>query len=65
MIRVPIIDQGVIAPYVGWWPPYTKGVFVGEKSTCILSTGLGIEHGVPRLNNPPEIVVVDLVPRSE
>lgn len=63
MIRVPIIDQGVIAPYVGWWPPYTKGVFVGEKSTCILSTGLGIEHGVPRLNNPPEIVVVDLVPR--
>ena len=65
MIRVPIIDQGVAAPYVGWWPPFTKGVFVGEKSTCILSAGLGIEHGVPRLNNPPEIVVVDLVPRSE
>ena len=62
IIRVPIIDQGVIAPYVGWWPPYTKGVFVGEKSTCILSTGLGIKRGIPRLNNPPEIVVVDLVP---
>lgn len=62
MIRVPIIDQGVAAPYVGWWPPYTKGVFVGEKSTCILSTGLGIKDGVPRLNNPPEIVVVTLVP---
>ncbi len=62
MIRIPFIDQGVIAPYVGWWPPYTKGVFVGEKSTCILSTGLGIEHHIPRLNNPPEIVVVDLAP---
>ena len=62
MIRIPILDQGVVAPYVGWWPPYTKGVFVGEKSTCILSTGLGIEHHIPRLNNPPEIVVVDLVP---
>ena len=61
MIRIPIIDRGVVAPYVGWWPPYTKGVFVGEKSTCILSAGLGIEHHVPRLNNPPEIVVVDLV----
>ena len=63
MIRIPIIDQGVAAPYVGWWPPYTKGVFVGEKSTCVLSTGLGVEHHVPRLNNPPEIVVVDLVPK--
>lgn len=64
MIRIPIIDQGVVAPYVGWFPPYTKGVFVGEKSTCILSAGLGIEHQIPRLNNPPEIVTVDLVPAA-
>lgn len=62
MIRIPFTDKGVAAPYVGWWPPYTKGVFVGKKSTCILSTGLGIKYGVPRLNNPPEIVVVDLIP---
>ena len=62
MIRIPIIDRGVVAPYVGWWPPYTKGVFTGKKSTCILSAGLGIEHNVPRWNNPPEIVVVELVP---
>ena len=62
MIRVPILDQGVAAPYVGWWPPYTKGVFVGKLSTCILSTGLGVEHHIPRLNNPPEITVVDLIP---
>ena len=62
MIRVPILDRGVAAPYVGWWPPYTKGVFVGEGSTCVLSTGLGIKDGIPRLNNPPEIVVATLVP---
>lgn len=62
MIRVPILDRGLIAPYVGWWPPYTRGVFVGSKSTCILSAGLGTQYGLPRLNNPPEIVVVDLVP---
>lgn len=61
IVRVPIIDQGVVAPYVGWWPPYTKGVFVGEKSTCVLSAGLGLYRGIPRLNNSPEIVVVDLV----
>ena len=64
MIRIPIWDQGLIAPYVGWFPPYTKGVFVGEVTTCILSTGLGIEHHIPRWNNPPEILVADLVPRE-
>lgn len=64
MIRIPLIERGVFAPYVGWFPPYTKGMFVGEKATCILSAGLGSEHWVPRINNPPEIVVVDLVPEK-
>jgi len=64
VIRIPIIDQGIYAPYVGWFPPFTKGVYSGSKATCVLSVGLGIEHGIPRLNNPPEIVVVDLVPET-
>lgn len=64
MVRIPIWDQGLFAPYVGWFPPYTKGVFVGEVTTCVLSTGLGIEHHIPRWNNPPEILVADLVPRA-
>lgn len=61
-IRIPIIDQGLYAPYVGWFPPYTKGMFTGSQATCVLSTGLGSEHNIPRLNNPPDIVVVDVVP---
>ena len=64
IIRIPLLDRGVAAPYVGWWPPYTKGVFVGDNSTCILSAGLGLYKGFPRLNNPPEIVVADLVPKN-
>lgn len=64
-IRIPIIDQGLYAPYVGWFPPYTKGMFTGSQATCVLSTGLGSEHNIPRLNNPPEIVVVDVVPYTE
>lgn len=59
-IRIPFIDQGVFAPYVGWFPPYTKGIFIGKKATCVLSAGLGTEYFIPRLNNPPEIVVVEL-----
>ena len=62
MIRIPFVDRGVFAPYIGWFPKYTKGMFTGDKATCILSAGLGTEHSVPRINNPPEITVVDLVP---
>lgn len=64
VIRIPVIDRGVYAPYVGWFPPYTKGMYSGSQAACVLSAGLGSEHMVPRINNPPEIVVVDLVPIS-
>ena len=60
LIRVPILDQGLIAPYVGWFPPYTKGLFVGKQATCILTTGLSGSL-IPRFFNPPEIVVVDVI----
>ena len=61
IIRIPFIERGVYAPYIGWFPPYTKGIFEGKKATCILSTGLGDEHRLQRINNPPEIVVLDLL----
>lgn len=60
LVQLPIINRGLYAPYVGWLPKYTKGVFSGTKATCILSAGLGLEYLIPRINNSPEIVVVDL-----
>lgn len=51
---------GIYAPYIGLFPPYTEGVFEGAEATCILSTGLGSSPGIPRINNLPEIVVVEL-----
>lgn len=62
VVRIPLIDRGLYVPYTGWFAKNTKGVFRGTRATCILSAGLGSEHFVPRMNNPPEIVVVDLVP---
>ena len=62
VVRIPILDQGLYAPYEGWFPSFTKGVYTGEQATCILSAGLGNEYHIPRFNNPPEIVVVDLIP---
>ena len=64
-IRIPILDQGLYAPYVGWFPHFTKGVYTGEKAMCILSAGLGIEHHIPRFYNPPEIMVVNLTPKAD
>lgn len=55
---------GVYAPYIGLFPPDTEGLFEGELASCILSVGLGFGPGIPRINNPPEIVVVDLNPNS-
>ena len=65
VIRIPVIDQGLYAPYVGWFPPFTKGIYSGKTATCVLSPGLGNEHGIPRFNDPPEIFVVDLIPDKE
>lgn len=60
-IKLPLIG-GLYAPYVGLFPEYTEGMFEGKQATCILSTGLGSSTWIPRLYNPPEIVVVDLIP---
>lgn len=60
LIRIPILEQGLYAPYVGKFPPYTKGMFVGKEATCVLTTGLAGSK-LPRFFNPPEIVVVDIV----
>ena len=58
-IRIPFVG-GLYAPYVGWFPENTKGMFEGEKATCILSTGLGSENWIPRIHNPAEIVVLNI-----
>ena len=58
-VRIPFVG-GLYAPYVGWFPKYTKGLFIGKEANCILSTGLGSDGIIPRINNPPEIVIIDL-----
>ena len=62
VIRIPFIG-GMFAPYVGWFPKNTEGVFSGKYGTCILSTGLSGKNWIPRINNDPQIVVTDIVPK--
>lgn len=62
-VRLPFVG-GLYVPYVGWLPEYTKGVFEGEKATCVLSVGAGSPASIPRIFNLPEIVVVDIRPEK-
>lgn len=64
VVRIPFLEQGLYAPYIGKFPPYTKGMFVGSKATCILTTGMAGSYGLPRFFNPPEICVVELYPKD-
>lgn len=75
LIRLPIVG-GMKAPEQGWWPKYDQGQFPiytdttwyhyggAEDSqflgTMIISGGLAGEHGVPRINNPKEISIIEV-----
>lgn len=54
-------DTGLIAPNQGFFPKYTSGIFTQDKTTLIVSRGLGNSLFPFRINNPPELVIVDLV----
>lgn len=58
-IQIPFIG-GLIAPNQGFFPKYDKGIYEFGDTKIIVSTGLGNNSFVPRINNQVEICVVDV-----
>lgn len=58
-VRIPFAG-GLIAPGQGYFPKYTKGFYTMENTTMLVSRGIGNSHRVPRVYNPPELVLLTL-----
>ena len=57
--RIPFVG-GIIAPNQGFFPDYDGGLYTEEDSAMVVSRGLGPSIIPMRVNNRPEIVVVEL-----
>ena len=57
--RIPFIG-GLIAPDQGFFPEYSEGMFESNNTKMIVSRGLGNSIIPIRINNNPELVVVNI-----
>ena len=64
-VRIPFILNGLLAPNQGLFPKYAGGVYEHESYTHIVSRGVSFNPKLPRIFNPPEIVVIDVKSTSK
>lgn len=60
-IRLPYLG-GLYHVDDGFFPRYSGGEYKLDKAMLIVSRGLGGKAGIPRVNNRPELVLIDVVP---
>ncbi len=62
--RIPGILNGLVAPNQGLFPKFAGGEYRFDNKTFIVNRGLAKESTrIPRIFNPPELVVVDIGPQ--
>lgn len=62
-VRVPLLLNGLYAPGQGFFPKYAGGLYDLDGTALAVSRGLSISR-LPRVFDPPEAVVIDLVPAA-
>jgi len=60
-VRLPFILNGLWAPDQGLFPKLGGGLYKHGNTTQIVSRGLCFRWHLPRIFNPPELVIVDIV----
>ncbi|WP_214878131.1 metallophosphoesterase [Exiguobacterium sp. ERU653] len=59
-VRIPYLLNGLFAPDQGFFPKYAGGLYEHETFTHVIGRGFNYSFNVPRIYNPPEIVVIDV-----
>jgi len=63
--RIPYILNGLWAPDQGFFPKYGGGKYEFGDTILLISRGLAHQYTrIPRLFNPPEIVIIDIEPKG-
>jgi len=60
-VRIPLFLNGLFAPDQGWMPTYAGGRYQVANTTLIISRGISYYPNLPRIFNPPELVIIDLL----
>lgn len=63
-VRIPLILNGLYAPDQGWFPKYAGGLYRHDTLTHIVSRGSSNPLHIPRIFNPPEVIVIDIQGRT-
>lgn len=64
LIRLPLLG-GLYHVDDGFLPRYSGGEYDLGKAVLVVSRGLGGHAGIPRVNNRPELVLIDVVPTDD
>lgn len=59
-VRIPFLLNGLYAPDQGYKPEYAGGYYQLESYELIVSRGLSLNPSLPRVFNPPEVVVIQV-----
>jgi predicted MPP superfamily phosphohydrolase len=57
-VRIPLIINGLYAPGQGVFPKYAGGIYTHGNLTHVISRGLSVNPRLPRIFNPPELVII-------
>lgn len=64
-VRIPFVLNGLLAPNQGLFPKYAGGVYEHQNYTHVVSRGISFNPRLPRIFNPPEVVVIDIKSTSK